>query len=103
MITGALMIHAGMTFNGKEQVPYVTADVQVWNGNQHIITIDMRVNETPELYTANPGDSLEQWASAMGRRVARMLEDNFAHCVESTTINYASDFEMVTQVTSDPK
>lgn len=101
MIHPALMVHVHMQADGKEQKPYVTIELQVWNDGEYITTIDLRENVDPDPWTLQRGDCLELWASQMGRQVARMIEDNFMNGVANSTLNHADQFLVVTQVTPD--
>lgn len=103
MKRAALIIHLGCDFNGEEAVPYMNADCQIWQDGEFIATVDVKMDTKPDPITSLPDMPIEQWAAMIARRATRVIEDNFHQALVLGAIHHMRDFNIVTQVTPDPK
>jgi len=92
----ALIMHA-QGYLEPDKAPHLAAlDVQVWDGREHVITVEMTADKDLRPMGLGTDAPVEQWAARMGRAIAEKLEENFLTCVQQNTLHYHENFEMVT-------
>lgn len=73
--------------------PHITSNVQVWDGKQHITTVDVADTyfDWPD---GSDRDTIENYAVLAARVLARHLSEVQMRAVEDDTINPRSAFTM---------